>query len=562
MHGSVNCVVDSVGAEDIDNACDERRKEVRNVKGYFAWSPVAGLHAWWLHAAGSQVAKIHARWFHAAGLLAAGLLAVGVLTSCASGDGARPADTAQTSIGSDQSAPDQPATDLADTDGEGVRDGEGGRVGDDERGGDIPRNGEGECVGDGDREGDGKATFDAPVEISLWTYPVGNWGNQSTVSSLLGGFHRMYPQYHVTVKFLNYTTGDDEIEEALAAGGGPDLVLEGPERLVANWGSRGLMVDLSDLWETEKAGQIYEEVREACHDEEGRFYEYPICMTTHCMAINYDMFQEAGALRYIDEKNHTWSTEDFVNAIAALKDAGHERVGVVFCGGQGGDQGTRALVNNLYGGTFTNEDHTSYTVNSEANAKALELLAGLDGIEFDPTIVGGDEVELFGKGQLAMAFCWNVSMEVTLIVNNPNLEFDVFPMAFPTQGDPPRLQGGIWGFGIFDHGDAAKVEAAKALIRYMTEDDSRYKRAVQTSSYWPVRTVEDVYANDELMTEYGTFMQYMGNYYQVTPGWADVRTAWWKMLQDVGKGMEVNVALEKFDKAAKAAAESAQKFSE
>ncbi len=392
------------------------------------------------------------------------------------------------------------------------------------------------------------------VELTLWTYPVGNWGSQSSVSSLLSGFHREYPQYHITVKCLDYTTGDAEIEEAIEFGQLPDLVLEGPERLVANWGSRGKMVDLSDLWESEQAAQIYPEVREACHGGSGAFYEFPVCMTTHCMAINREMFEAADAMQYIDEETHTWSTEDFVKAVEALYAAGQERVAVVYCGGQGGDQGTRALVNNLYSGTFTNEEHTAYTVNSEENARALTLLKDLDGIEFAPDLVGGDEVNLFGSGELAMAFCWNVSMEIQQIINNQDMSFDAFPMAFPTDSGAPQLQGGIWGFGIFDNGDEAHIEAAKEFIRYMTEDETEYKRAVQTSTYWPVRDVEGIYANDELMTEYGMFMKYMGNYYQVTPGWADVRTAWWNMLQKVGEGMDAAEALAEFDEAAKKAA--------
>lgn len=397
-----------------------------------------------------------------------------------------------------------------------------------------------------------------PVEISLWTYPVGNWGKQSSVSSLLTGFHSQYPQYSVTVKYLDYSTGDSEIEDAIKAGKAPDMVLEGPERLVANWGSRGLMVDLAELWESEMAGQIYKEVQEACHDGSGIYYEYPICMTTHCMAINYEMFQEAGALPYIDEETHTWTTENFVKAVEALYANSQERVAVIYCGGQGGDQGTRALVNNLYGGTFTNEEHTAYTADSEENAQALTLLQELDGIEFDPTIAGADEVTLFGEGKLAMAFCWNVSQELNLIINSQDMAFDVFPMAFPAKDGKPRLQGGIWGLGIFDNGDAARIEAAKAFIRYLTEDDDQYKRAVQTSNYWPVRDLAGIYANDDLMTEYGMFTQYMGNYYQVTPGWTDVRTAWWEMLQKVGKGMDASEALKEFSDIANKAAASAE----
>lgn len=50
-------------------------------------------------------------------------------------------------------------------------------------------------------------------------------------------------------------------------------------------------------------------------------------------------------------------------------------------------------------------------------------------------------------------------------------------------------------------------------------------KAVQASSYWPVRDIGNIYENDMLMTEYSVFMPYMGDYYQITPGWTEARTA-------------------------------------
>ena len=50
--------------------------------------------------------------------------------------------------------------------------------------------------------------------------------------------------------------------------------------------------------------------------------------------------------------------------------------GIVYCGGQGGDQGTRALAYNLYNAKFTNDEHTEYTIGSEAGIKGLTLLGG------------------------------------------------------------------------------------------------------------------------------------------------------------------------------------------
>lgn len=178
------------------------------------------------------------------------------------------------------------------------------------------------------------------TEISLWTYPVGNWGNSVVVAGLISGFMQKYPKIHISVKYLDYTSGDEEIRRAVESGGAPDLVLEGPERLVAAWGDEGLMADLSDLWEEDRiAGNVYEIVRNACRHRNGEYYEFPICMAAHCMAINYDMFEAAGALQYIDEENRTWTTEGFVKAVEALKAYGQEKAGAVYCGGQGATRG-------------------------------------------------------------------------------------------------------------------------------------------------------------------------------------------------------------------------------
>ena len=86
----------------------------------------------------------------------------------------------------------------------------------------------------------------ATTEISLWTYPIGNWGDQATVDSLLAEFNAAYPNIKVTVEYLTYQDGDDKVNTAIEGNAAPDIVMEGPERLVANWGAKGKMVDLSD----------------------------------------------------------------------------------------------------------------------------------------------------------------------------------------------------------------------------------------------------------------------------------------------------------------------------
>ncbi len=388
------------------------------------------------------------------------------------------------------------------------------------------------------------------VSITLWTYPIGNWGDDAVVGQLLDGFHRDHPEIRVTVEYLDYTNGDDQINTAIEGGQAPDLVMEGPERLVANWGARGLLVDLSELWTEDVKADVYPMVEAACRSKSGAYYEYPLCMTAHTMAVNRELFEASGAWQYIDEQSHTWSTEDFLNAVAALVSYGHSHVGAIYCAGPGGDQGTRALVTNLYGGRFTNQEHTAYTVDSPENIRALETLYNTQGLSFDPSIAGSDEISLFLNGTLAMAFCWNVAQEKN---HADALSFDVFPMAFPTNGETPRLTGGIWGFGVFDNGSAEKIQGAKTFLRWIC--DTNGEEAVRTSTYWPVRkSLGNMYEGDERMTQYGILNQYYDEYDQVTLGWPQARTAWWNMLQAIAGGMDIPEAAAEFTRKANEAA--------
>ncbi len=384
---------------------------------------------------------------------------------------------------------------------------------------------------------------EAPVELTLWTYPIGKWGDSAAVEEMMAQFYAA-TGIVVNVDFLAYADGDDKVNTAIEANAAPDLIMEGPERLVANWGEKGFMVDIADMWDDTDKAQVNPACAAACFNASGACYEYPVCMTAHCMAVNLEKFKAAGADKYLDLDKHTWTTENFIKAVEALA-ANNDTVGAVYCAGQGGDQGTRALVNNLYGGTFTDAAHTKYTANTPENIKALELLQGMKGINFDASIVGGDEQALFRQGVLDMAFCWNIGAQENTDAGNEvgktNDGDEIVFMAFPAEGDA-KLCGGIWGFGIFDNGDDAKIAAAKEFIKYFADGEGT-PTAVKASTYFAVRdTAGDgvdltgVWADSATKAEYAKLMPLLGDYYQVAPKWAEARTAWWNMLQRIGTG--------------------------
>ena len=371
-------------------------------------------------------------------------------------------------------------------------------------------------------------TAGGAASIKLWTYPIGGWGNDDTVQGLISSFNAKYPDIKVTVEYLDYTNGDDQVNTAIEGGSAPDLIMEGPERLVANWGAKGVMAPLNDLWTDDAKKDIYESVESACKDTAGNYYEYPLCMTAHCMAVNMTKVKEVGADQYIDTDKHTWSTDGFLKTVDALYKGGYENVAAIYCSGQGGDQGTRAIINNMYGGTFTDAAHTKYTADSPENIKAIQALYDADGINFDASINGGEEITLFRNGTLQMAFCWNIAQQMNTDNNDA---------------------------GLTNSGDEAKIEAAKTFIDFIAADPDQVKDSVLASTYFPVRTsVGDIYAGNEIMSEYSKFMNYLGDYYQITPGWATARTEWWNMLQRVGTGEDVTTAVQTFVDNANAAA--------
>ena len=116
-------------------------------------------------------------------------------------------------------------------------------------------------------------TAGGAASIKLWTYPIGGWGNDDTVQGLISSFNAKYPDIKVTVEYLDYTNGDDQVNTAIEGGSAPDLIMEGPERLVANWGAKGVMAPLNDLWTDDAKKDIYESVESACKNDAGDYYE-------------------------------------------------------------------------------------------------------------------------------------------------------------------------------------------------------------------------------------------------------------------------------------------------
>ena len=394
------------------------------------------------------------------------------------------------------------------------------------------------------------------VELNLWSFNVGGFAEASNWEPIIAAFNEQNPDIKITVTPINYQDGDQKLTSAITAGTGPDIIFEGPERIVGNYAREGLMVDLSDLWET--GGSDIGEGISSVSQLDGTYYMYPLSVAAHCMAINYEAFEAAGALQYIDEETRTWTTDNFVKAMEAVRDAAAAGTinintpGIIYCGAQGGDQGTRALVNNLYSDYFVNEDGTAYTANSENNVKALKLLQDMvnnGSMSANASFAAADELQAFANQTCAVSFCWNYANYTQYAAQT---QFTPFAMAFPSDDGKPELEmAGPYGFGVFNNKDEAKIEAAKKFVQFVCDDQTVGVEAVKATGFFPVHSDwGDVYTGDadaETRAPFALMSDYLGRYYNLTGGWTEQRGYWWPMLTEImTTGADVQTAADKY----------------
>lgn len=394
------------------------------------------------------------------------------------------------------------------------------------------------------------------VELNLWSFNVGGFAEASNWEPIIAAFNEQNPDIKITVTPINYQDGDQKLTSAITAGTGPDIIFEGPERIVGNYAREGLMVDLSDLWET--GGSDIAEGISSVSQLDGTYYMYPLSVAAHCMAINYEAFEAAGALQYIDEETRTWTTDNFVKAMEAVRDAAAAGTinintpGIIYCGAQGGDQGTRALVNNLYSDYFVNEDGTAYTANSENNVKALKLLQYMvnnGSMSANASFAAADELQAFANQTCAVSFCWNYANYTQYAAQT---QFTPFAMAFPSDDGKPELEmAGPYGFGVFNNKDEAKIEATKKFVQFVCDDQTVGVEAVKATGFFPVHSDwGDVYTGDadaETRAPFALMSDYLGRYYNLTGGWTEQRGYWWPMLTEImTTGADVQTAADKY----------------
>lgn len=384
----------------------------------------------------------------------------------------------------------------------------------------------------------------AGVEITWWAFPTYAQGADKPAGTyeaeIIAAFEAKNPDVKVNLETIDFTSGPEKITAAIEAGTVCDVLFDAPGRIIS-YAQNGKLVKLDDMFTDDFVKDVDNEaLLNSCKSDDGSYYMYPISTAAFCMAVSKQALEAADAMSCVNlEGDRVWTTAQFEEMLQKLSAAGFNGA-TVYCSGQGGDQGIRAFVTNLYDSQVTNDEVTEYTLNDEGGIKAMTKIkewvgAGymLNGSAYN----GGEDVDQFVAGNTAFTTLWSPGLASQRAETLKQNEIEAIALPFPSDDGVPELEYLVNGFCVFDNGDAAKAEASKKFIDFMCNDEEWGPKDVVRTSVFPVRqSMGDLYPGDAEMGFYASLTKYYSPYYNTIKGFAEMRTYWFPMLQAVLNG--------------------------
>lgn len=395
-----------------------------------------------------------------------------------------------------------------------------------------------------------KKDISGKTTISWWAFPV--FAQQSSSDglgtyekSLIAAFEKKHPDIHVELNMLNFTSGPEKIRVALANGTMGDVLLDAPGRIIA-YGKAGKLIKLNDLFTEKFCQDVHNDTLLGACKDKTTDYMYPLSSAPFYMVFNKAYLEDAGVLELVREG---WTTKDFVQVMAALRQKGYV-AGTVFCRDAGGDQATRAFAANLYNGSILDEKLTHYTIQEEKGLKGLKAIGEFvdKGYLLNGTMRNGSEdIANFATGRTSMSLLWSPGLHESQRGALEANHITTVEVPLPAENGTPSLEYLVNGFCVFNNNSKKKVEASKLFIQFLCDDPVYGPQNVVRTGSFPVRTSFGALYKDTRMQKIGSWAKYYGTYYNTVNGFGQMRKNWSVLLQRIqNKDMTVQEAAEQF----------------
>lgn len=395
------------------------------------------------------------------------------------------------------------------------------------------------------------------AEIDFWDFP--NFSSESGVAgdfekNLIAAFEKEYPTIKVNFKLISFAEGPAEIEAAIADGKAPDIVYDAPGRIII-WAERGLLEPLDDVLATEKP-YITTGLLSVSAGKDRRTYMYPMHEGAFSMAFNKEMLEDMGLIDLLpyNRRDRSWSLDEYEKLLTAIKGklSGEQTPGVFYYKTQGGDQGARAFLMNLYGNvSLLNGDYSKYTFNSVNAVKNVEWTVNamkkgllLDGA--DKT--SNDAIGMFVESKAAHTILY--SPQLNKMYNGKRKykgkDFTPIFMPFPNNSGAPSLEFLAGGACVFNNGNAEKIKAAKKFLHFAATDKVWGKKLVDATGGFPASSKIEIETEDPEILYNSVLQRFFGQYYNNITGFSEMRGYWNTALKEAAAGKDIQTVLNKF----------------
>ena len=375
------------------------------------------------------------------------------------------------------------------------------------------------------------------VEITAWLFPTmqaKGYEPGAYEKELVDAYNASQDKITVKFEMIDFQNGPEKITASIAGGTAPDIIFDAPGRII-EWGKAGNLAPLDDLFTADfKADMLNEGMLSSCSDGTN-YYMYPISAAPFTMAFNKAMCEEAGVLDKLPTTgDRTWTNDQYLEVVKALKAKGFKGA-EIYCGGQGGDQGTRAYMTNLFGASITKPDLSAYNMDTPEAIKAAEfVMQGVNEGWLEPNTAGvaNDALDHFDQGLVSSTVLWGPGLATQRDKNLKANGVEAISVCLPSDDGVPVLEYLVNGFCVFDNKDEAKIAASKEFIKFVCDDKAWGPKNVVATGSFPVRkSFGDLYAGDAEMAYYAGLTKYYGTYYNTINGYAAMRPFWWGSLQ-------------------------------
>lgn len=391
---------------------------------------------------------------------------------------------------------------------------------------------------------------EASITLTAWYYA--DQGASEGYETWAKQVNEKYPYINIEFEELPYDSGPEKFTVSVATNTNPDFYFDIYSRCAsAIFANRTL--DVTDLRERYADKFISPQVDGIV---DGKYHA--IVTNTgaaYCLFINMSLVKEAGLEQLLPEDHLTWSYDEYLTFLRALKKAYPDIYPMdLFAGSQSSDMWYYSwLIGN--GVKLTNETLTATTFNNEENReKALQTLnlfkTIIDEGLCNPgaaTIIdqAGQEYWTAGRSVVAHGAYSNTPSWYRMMQEGTSLEFEYDAYAMPTfEGTSIPYSGslGSYCFIAFDSGDEYKNDAIKKAIEVYLENPECQNIVTNVTGRLSVMTDTEVeYATTEIAQIMERATEYSAKYTDSSFGvleswWTEFRGTFYPNLQDFYAG--------------------------